>query len=191
MTPEEITAIFATAATTFPPFAGQPTDDDLTALRDVMYPLLLDIPFDMDGAHNLIGLIEPTAAYMATWGTPFPIPPRPPAYPAIADDASAVIRARREAEHALLVRDYASYDAAERAAAKFIRDATDEIWYRDLRHARSFYTNVTAKQLLEHLDANCGGLHPSELVNLPTDMMGYYATADGIPEYINMLEEAQ
>ena len=191
MTPEEITAIFATAATTFPPFAGQPTDDDLTALRDVMYPLLLDIPFDMDGTHNLIGLIEPTASYTATWGTPFPIPPRPPAYPAIADDASAVIRARREAEHALLVRDYASYDAAERAAAKFIRDATDEIWYRDLRHARSFYTNVTAKQLLEHLDANCGGLHPSELVNLPTDMMGYYATADGIPEYINMLEEAQ
>jgi hypothetical protein len=44
---------------------------------------------------------------------------------------------------------------------------------------------------LDHLDANCGGLHPSELVNLPTDMMGYYADAEGIPEYINMLEEAQ
>jgi hypothetical protein len=76
---EEITAIFATGATTFLPFAGQPTDDDLTALWDVMYPLLLDIPFDMDGAHNLIGLIEPTASYTATWGTPFPIPPPPPA----------------------------------------------------------------------------------------------------------------
>jgi hypothetical protein len=99
MTPEEITAIFATMATTFPPFTGQPTNDDLTALRNVMYPLLLDIPFDMDGAHNLIGLIEPTASYTATWGTPFPIPPRPPAYPAIADDASAVIRTRREAKH--------------------------------------------------------------------------------------------
>ena len=67
----------------------------------------------------------------------------------------------------------------------------DEIWYRDLRHARSFYTSVTAVQLLDHLDANCGGLHPSELVNLPTEMMGYYTLADGIPEYINMLEEAQ
>ena len=67
----------------------------------------------------------------------------------------------------------------------------DEIWYRDLHHAHTIYTNVTAKQLLEHLNANCGGLHPSELVNLPTDMMGYYATADGIPEYINILEEAQ
>ena len=191
MTPEEITTLFATAATTFQPITGQPTDDDLTALRDVLYPLLLDIPYDMDGTHNLIGLIEPTPSYTTTWGTPFPIPPRPPAYPAIADDASAVVRARWEAEHAILVKDYASYDAAERAAAKFIRDAVDEIWYRDLRHSRSFYTNVTAKQLLDHLDANCGGLHPSELVNLPTEMMGYYADADGIPEYINMLEEAQ
>ena len=75
--------------------------------------------------------------------------------------------------------------------AKFIRDVVDEIWYRDLRHARSYYTNVTAKQLMDHLDANCGGPHPSELVSLPTEMMGYYADAEGIPEYINRLEEAK
>lgn len=191
MTPEEITTLFATAATSFQPIAGQPTDDDLTTLRDILYPLLLDIPYDTNGDHNLIGLIEPAAPYTATWGAAFPIPPRPPAYPAIADNASAVVRARAEAEHAILVRDFASYDAAERAVAKFIRDAVDEIWYRDLRHARSFYTSVTAQQLMSHLDANCGGLHPSELVSLPTDMMGYYTQADGIPEYINMLEEAQ
>eukprot|EP00804_Cyclotella_cryptica_P004398 CCRYP_006813-RA/>CCRYP_006813-RA protein AED:0.15 eAED:0.15 QI:0/-1/1/1/-1/1/1/178/199 len=90
-------------------------------------------------------------------------------------------------EHAILVRDFASYEATERATAKFICDAVDEIWYRDLRNDRSFYTNVTAKQLLAHLDDNCGGLHPSELVNLPTDMLGFYATVDGIPKYINML----
>jgi hypothetical protein len=67
----------------------------------------------------------------------------------------------------------------------------DEIWYCDLRHARSFYNNVTAKQLMDHLDANCGGLYPVELVSLPTEMMQYYAQIDGIPEYINKLEEAQ
>ena len=104
MTPEEITALFATTATTFPAIVGQPTDDDLTALRDVLYPLLLNIPYDEDGAHprhNLIGLIEPTIPYTATWGAAFPIPPRPPTYPAIPDDASAVVRARREAQHAI------------------------------------------------------------------------------------------
>ena len=193
MTPEEITSLFATAATAFQPIIGQPSDDDLTALQDILYPLLLDIPYDDQpgGTHNLIGIIEPTIAYQNRWGAPFPIPARPPAYPAIPNDATAVVRARSEAEHAILVRDFAAFEAAERAVAKFVRDAVDEIWYRDLHHARSYYTNVTAKQLMDHLDANCGGLHPSELVSLPTEMMGYYANAEGIPEYINMLEEAQ
>ena len=91
--PEEITTLFATTATTFQPIAGQPTDEDLTALHDVLSPPLLDIPYNMDGMHNLIGLIEPTLSFTTTWGMAFPIPPRPPAYPAIADNASAVVRA--------------------------------------------------------------------------------------------------
>jgi hypothetical protein len=191
MTPEEITTLFTTAAAAFQPIIGQPTDDDLTAIRDILYPLLLDIPYDEAGTHNLIGLIEPTTTYTDTCGDAFPIPQRPPTYPDVPDAATAVVRARREAEHAILVKDFATFEAAERATAKFLRDAVDEIWYRDLRHARSFYTNVTAKQLMEHLDANCGGLHPAELINLPTEMLSYYTQADGIPEYINMLEEAQ
>ncbi len=169
--PEEITTLFATAAATFQPIVGQPTDDGLTALRDVLYPLLLDIPFDDQpgGAHNLIGLIQPTATYTARWGAAFPIPNKPALYPAIPDDATPVVRARREAEHAITVRDYDSYEAAERAVAKFIRDNVDELWYRDLRHAQLYYTSVTAKQLMDHLETNCGGLHPIDLVNLPTE----------------------
>jgi hypothetical protein len=191
MTPEEITTLFATAAASFQPIICQPTDDNLTAIREILYPLLLDIPYNEVGAHNLIGIIQPTAAYTATWGDPFPIPPRPPMYPVVPDDATAIVRARRKAEHAILVKDFAAYEATEQATAKFLRKAVDEIWYRNLRHARSFYTNVTAYQLMEHLEANCGGLHPAELINLPTEMLSYYAQADGIPEYINMLEEAQ
>jgi len=198
MTPEEITSLFATAAASFQPIIGQPTDDDLTALRDVIYPLLIDIPYTEYAindpaatAHNLIGLIEPTATYTARWHEPFPTPVRPPAYPAIPNDATAVVRARSEAEHAIIVKDFTSYEAAERAVAKFIREAVDEIWYRDLRQATTYYTNVTAKQLMDHLTTNCGGLHPSELISLPTEMISYYTEAEGIPEYINMMEDAQ
>ena len=45
--------------------------------------------------------------------------------------------------------------------------------------------------LIAHLDANCGGLHSVDLINLPSEMIGYYVTAKGIPEYINALEDAQ
>ena len=191
MAPDEITALFATATAAFPNIRGQPTDDDLTALRDVLYPLLLDIPYDMNGPDNLIGIIEPVALYTATWGQAFVPPPRPPAYPVTADDASAVVRARSEAQHACLIADYESWDAAKRAVSKCIREAIDEVYYRDLCHVRSFYTTGTCLQLMDHLTTNCGGLHPSELINLPTVMMKYYNDAEGIPEYINMLEEAQ
>eukprot|EP00804_Cyclotella_cryptica_P024879 CCRYP_011788-RA/>CCRYP_011788-RA protein AED:0.47 eAED:0.47 QI:0/-1/0/1/-1/1/1/0/91 len=91
MTPEEITTAFAMMATTFQPISGQPSDDDLTELRDVLYPHLLDIPYNEDGTHNLIGLIELTTLYTATWGTQFPPPPCPPAYPIIKDAATAVV----------------------------------------------------------------------------------------------------
>jgi len=195
MTPEEITALFAAASANFTPIAGNPSDDDLTDMREILMPLLLSIPYDETGPdprHNLIGLIESTATYTNDWGEAFPIPDRPASYdPAIAADATPVIRARMEAAHTLRLQDYASHEAAERGAAKFIRDAVDELWYKDLKHHRSFYNSVTAKQLIEHLDANCGGLHPVDLINLPTEMMSFYATAEGIPEYINKLEDAQ
>ena len=95
MSPEEITALFVEAATRFTPITGNPSDDDLTDMREVLTPLLLAIPYDEDGDHNLIGLIEPMTAYTATWHTAFPLPARPPSYdPAIAADAMPVVRAR-------------------------------------------------------------------------------------------------
>ena len=75
MSPEEIMAIFSPVAATFSPIKVQPTDDDLTALCEVLHPLLLGIPYNEDGTHNLSSLVEPPAAYAATWGTLFPIPP--------------------------------------------------------------------------------------------------------------------
>ena len=71
MTPEEITTTFAMAAAAFQPIVGQPSDDDLTALHDILYPLLLNIPYMEYAvndpaltAHNLVRLIEPVTTYM-------------------------------------------------------------------------------------------------------------------------------
>ena len=41
------------------------------------------------------------------------------------------------------------------------------------------------------LNANSGWLHTVDMLTLRTNMHGYYAQADGIPQYIIMLEEAQ
>ena len=171
MSPEEITAAFATAAAAFTPIVGQPNDDDLTRLRDTIYLLLLNIPYDNEPpvagvfCHNLIGLIKPTLSYTAQWHQAFPWPNQPLAYPTIDNNASSVIQARSKAKHARIVRDYKSFDAAERAVSKFIRNAVEEVWYKDLKDVCLFYTNVTAKELIDHLNDNCGGLHSSEVVH--------------------------
>ena len=44
MTPEEIVATFANFSGQFEPIDGQPSDTNLTRIREVVAPLLLQIP---------------------------------------------------------------------------------------------------------------------------------------------------
>ena len=73
MTPEEIVAKFAHSLDNFEPIDRQPSDTNLTRLREAVAPLLLQIPYSETGSvHNLIGLIRPEAAYVARYGEAFP-----------------------------------------------------------------------------------------------------------------------
>jgi hypothetical protein len=67
MTPEEIATTFADTTETFSPISSKPTDDDLTALCNVLLPILHNIDYDMNGPNNLVGLIEGTTLYTVTW----------------------------------------------------------------------------------------------------------------------------
>ncbi len=81
--------------------------------------------------------------------------------------------------------------AAKRGAAKFLLVKVDETWYTDLKDADIFYTKVIAIKIMAFLDANSRGLHAIDMITLQMNMHGYYAQANGIPQYIIMLEEAQ
>jgi hypothetical protein len=61
----------------------------------------------------------------------------------------------------------------------------------NLKDADTFYTKVTAREIIAFLYANSGGLHAINMISLRTNMHNYYTQADGIPQYINMLEDAQ
>ncbi len=81
--------------------------------------------------------------------------------------------------------------APARPLAKFLRKIINEVWYNDLLDADTFYTKVTAREIIAFLDANSGGLHAIDMISLRTNMHNYYTQANGIPQYINMLEDAQ
>jgi hypothetical protein len=102
-----------------------------------------------------------------------------------------VVCINAEATHKLQLNDYASYKVAEQGMSKILCNIIDKIWYNDLKNANTFYTKVTAINNMPLLDANSGGLHALGMILLCTDMMQYYMQADGIPQFINMMKDAQ
>ncbi len=55
----------------------------------------------------------------------------------------------------------------------------------------SLYSDVTALPLLNHLRDSSGGLHSLDMVSLSIQMNQYYEGTPIIPEYIQLLEDAQ
>ena len=91
-------------------------------------PLLMVIPYDqLGGIHSLTAILTEAAKYEADHGNAtFVRPVRLPLYDKnIADDATTVVRVRAEAAHKSRLDDFASYEAAERGVAKFLRDVID------------------------------------------------------------------
>ncbi len=66
--------------------------------------------------------------------------------------------------------------------SKFLCNLVNEIRYNDLKKA----INIMAL-----LGTSSGGLHSLDMITLRTDMMQYYVQADGIPQFIIKMEDAQ
>jgi len=167
MMPNAITLLFKEARDAFHPLEGKPTDNDLLSIRETLLLILMEIPYDqLGGVHSLTAIITDGVRYAADHGgNAFKRPVHLPLYDgSIADDATTVIRVRAEAAQKARLDDYASFEAAERGAAKFLREVVDEVWYNDLKDADTFYTKVSALEIISFLDANSGGLHA--MVNL-------------------------
>ena len=68
-------------------------------------------------------------------------------------------------------------------------EVVDKTWYKDLEEPDTFYTNVTALKLLDHLTEFCSGIHTVDAVDIPQLMKTLFSDAEGIPKFINAMEE--
>ena len=66
----------------------------------------------------------------------------------------------------------------------------DETWYKELEDPDTFYTNVTALKLLDHLTEFCSGLYTVDAVDIPQVMKTLFSDAEGIPQFINTMKGA-
>ena len=62
---------------------------------------------------------------------------------------------------------------------------------RKLKNARTYYTKLHVKDILDHLQSLCLGTHAIDALSLQLDMRKYHKQADGILEYINGPEDAE
>ena len=140
MTPDEIVAKFSASLDKFEPITNQPSDSDLTRLREAIAPLLLQIPYDeTGGTHNVIGIIREKPAYLKRYGEAFPEPTRVGAYDLeINHDATAVVRARLEAAHKAWRADRATYDTARQETTQFVLAVVADTWVQELREPEKF-----------------------------------------------------
>ena len=128
----------------------------------------------------------------AGYSKAFPEPTRVGAYDLeIDDNATAVVRARLEAAHKARRADRATYDTAQRETSQFVLAVFADTWVQEIRDPETIYTEVDPRDLLAHLQAGYTGRHDLDLLALHNEMQRYHLEVEGIPEYINMLEDAQ
>ena len=56
----------------------------------------------------------------------------------------------------------------------------DKTWYKELEDPDTFYTNVTALKLLDHLTKFCSGLHTVNAVDIPQVTKTLFSNSEGI-----------
>ena len=66
-----------------------------------------------------------------------------------------------------------------------------DIWVRELRDPHTIHTEVSSQDLFAHLQAGYTGRHALDLLALHNKMQRYHIEFEGIPEYVNMLEDSQ
>ena len=140
----------------------------------------------------MIGIIRAKPAYLKRYGEAFPQPKRVGAYDLeIDDNATAVVRACLEAAHKARRADRATFETARHETTQFVLAVVADTWVRELRDPDTIYTKVDPRDLFAHLQVGCTGRHTLDLLALHNEIHRYHLEVEGIPEYINMLVDAQ
>jgi hypothetical protein len=176
MTPEAITSALAAAQVLFLPIIRQPSNDNLVRLSNAILPILLKATYDrINGICNLWGLVASSDWYLHHYSAPFVCPATCLACydPVINAEASCIDHICTETTWTALIQNYEAYKAAEHGIKVFIKAVVNDTWIHDLRNPETFYSNVTALAIFDHLSEHSSGLHALDMVLLTIQISQY------------------
>ena len=144
---EEVQSLFAARLDVFDPILGQPTNADLTRLREYLTTILLPLPYFLEKEiHNLMGIVLDKDYYKQRYFSNSPKPINPSVYDEmIPNNATNLVQAKAKAVH------YFLFAAAKRETRDFVLAFIEDIWVCELQEPITFYTAVSPYELLAHL----------------------------------------
>ena len=170
MSPEELSALFEAAREEFEVENGQPTDAYLVNIRAVLASIPILATYDEEhGNYNLIGLVYSTSKYKSTHqgNLDFRSPTILAVYdPKISDNEKPAVVRKKEITLKAHVNDYKLFSKSKLEARALILHAVDEMWVLELKDEETIFTQVNPRQLLDHLQSICGGLHAIKVLAL-------------------------
>ena len=192
MTPEDMSAKITTARATFSPLTGKPKYGNLVRLIKCITPILLRIPIKtVDGDINLWVMLSANAAYKARHCEVFYPPTRPVVYLTTPDYTTSVVRSHAKTVHKFLWCDFKLHNSAKQVCYTFIIDTVEDNGIHELQHTKIIYTDVTTKELVDHLQFHFRRLHTVDFVDLTSKIITYYGDAAGVLECINKIKDTQ
>ena len=117
-------------------------------------PVLIKTKYnELAVTHNLSGVILPTECYEHIYkkGAYLILPVIALYDDTIDKDAKITEVHQAEGKHEAKQNDRQLYKTADNSCKNFIIEVVDETWYKELEDPDTFYTNVTALKLLDHL----------------------------------------
>ena len=170
---------------------GQPTNQDLTILEKELIAILANIPTTLGGGnHGHAGIVMDPARYLLTAGVAFANPANPGNYPAVPNNATQGARARAEAEHKELVKEYETFQGVIQATKDIILEAVDHEYLLEIEDEILGFLNQTPTDMLTHLRNRGGALDFADTKTLLAERDGEWDASEVPQLYFNRVEKA-
>ena len=171
---------------------GQPTNQDLTLLEKELIAILANIPTTLGGgSHGHAGIVMDPARYLLTTGVDFVNPANPGTYPAgVPNNAAQGARARAEAEHKELVKEYETFQGVVQATKDIILDTVDNEYLLEIEDEILGFLNITPTEMLTHLRNRGGALDFADTKTLLAERDGEWDASEVPQIYFNRVEKA-